>query len=71
MSDTENDNTVDGGFVSDYDNNKDSSASAPLSVVDGGLIAPESADVKEDDSAEPNNADVQHLATPEDVEASE
>lgn len=66
----ENETVLDGGFVSDYEDNKDSSPSEPI-TLDGGVISPGDDVAKEDDSAEPRDADVQHLATPEDVEASE
>lgn len=63
--------TMDGGFVSAYDANKDSSPSQPLDTQDAGLIVPDHTDVREDDAAEPADADVQHTASPEDVEAKE
>lgn len=72
MSETTNDQPMDGGFVSAYDDNKDGRASQPVEdVQDSGLIVPDHTDVPEDDSAEPEDADVQHLASAEDVEASE
>jgi hypothetical protein len=52
------------------EDDKNSNPSPPQSVTPDGAITPNLTDVPEDDSAEPEDAGVDHLATEEEVEES-